>query len=92
MDIEAKDKYIADHLMKLEPDTLRFMVADLTAEVDRLTALCDGYRDALEKAHKALLEVDDCQGSACCIPERSVYMVCQEAATAVKAALQKEGR
>jgi hypothetical protein len=39
MDLAEKDKYIADHLMKLEPDTLRFMVVDLMAEVERLTGL-----------------------------------------------------
>lgn len=36
MDLAEKDAYIAEHLMKLEPDTLRFMVADLTSEVTRL--------------------------------------------------------
>ncbi|HBG07679.1 MAG: hypothetical protein A2075_09145 [Geobacteraceae bacterium GWC2_58_44] len=37
MDLAEKDAYIAKHLMKLEPGTLRFMVADLTSEVLRLT-------------------------------------------------------
>lgn len=36
MSIEEKDKYIADHLMKLSPETLRFMVADLHFEAEQL--------------------------------------------------------
>ena len=38
MTLEEKDAYIAEHLMKLQSQTLRFMVADLTSEVERLTA------------------------------------------------------
>lgn len=37
MTLEEKDKYIADHLMKLSAETLRYMVADLSAEVERLS-------------------------------------------------------
>ena len=33
MTLEEKDKYIADHLMQLTAETLRFMVADLHAEI-----------------------------------------------------------
>lgn len=45
MDIEEKDKYIEDHLMKLQPDTLRFMVADLSFEVDRLQGVIQDIVD-----------------------------------------------
>lgn len=38
MDLKEKDTYIAEHLMVLEKDTLRFMVADLTFDNARLTA------------------------------------------------------
>lgn len=36
MDLEEKDKYIEDRLMALSAETLRFMVADHVAEIERL--------------------------------------------------------
>jgi len=54
MTLEEKDKYIADHLMKLTDETLRFMVADLHAEVERLTTLLSGGEE---------LVCGDCDGS-----------------------------
>jgi hypothetical protein len=55
MDLAEKDKYIADHLMKLKPDTLRFMVADLTAEVDRLSTLTESVMKERHETHDRLL-------------------------------------
>lgn len=57
MTLEEKDKYIADNLMKLEPDTLRYMVADLTAEVERLTAERDRYKAKCEEQRNMLEDV-----------------------------------
>ena len=59
MDLQEKDAYIAEHLMKLEPDTLRFMVADLTSEVQRLTQLCkeQGRKLVAEKVFSETSEV-----------------------------------
>ena len=49
MDLASKNKYIADHLMKLTPDTLRFMVADLVAAVDSARRYNGVLHEASEK-------------------------------------------
>jgi DNA repair exonuclease SbcCD ATPase subunit len=38
MNLEEKDAYIKTHLMALSAETLRFMVADLASEVEKLKA------------------------------------------------------
>ena len=62
MDLAEKDKYIEEHLMKLQPDTLRFMVADLTAEVERLKKIEVAAKAIADNAEE--VEHDDMAGFA----------------------------
>lgn len=43
MTLEEKNEYIEQDLMKLESDTLRYMVADLTAALQDSTTLRDKF-------------------------------------------------
>jgi len=50
MDLKQKDEFIEKHLMPLTPETLRYMVADLSA-------LSTKYLDALERIGNILATV-----------------------------------
>ena len=62
MTIEEKDKYIADHLMGLSDETMRFMIADLHAANCNMERICDKRQktiDAQLKRHQEFQKLYD---------------------------------
>lgn len=73
MSLAEKDKYIEEHLMPLQADTLRYMVADHVSIIDHQAAEIEGLKRKVEEAGEGVEYWKEAQAYA-----ENQYLECKQ--------------